>query len=1851
MKRLTVTLFWIIVHAPVFLSAQNIEWNTSPKIGFVFQISNNEAEKLLTTSAPDSVFHGLLHTQVDTFDIAKGWTQRPDKGHFILARISENKLLCEYAGVLPYQVFLLKEYDALSLQVVDREGNVREDAVVKLRVRRIRIDRQSKTYRLENNWFYGNDRTVTVELDGFRSVFHVVKTDVPRWYGNNYYNDGPSFYSYLITDKNKYRPGEKVRFKSYALTGSRQPLNRDLRVRLYNQGKTTIVGTVSAHRPGSFAGEFVLHDSLKLTLDVPYSVALIDKSGQVVSQCSLKYEDYELSGNKLDVRLSDTKHFYPNKNELFITASDVNGLMLKDATATVIVRTMNIGETFQPLTILRDTLMNKEVTLDPGAPTIVDIPSELFQESNTSYDVTVILRNTQNQVIEAGVSAKHYYSQYELTTKFSNDSILYELMSNGVPVDHVPMKLWYNEDVDSKEVWLPYKERINATVTTVSLKGEKISKKITIADLLPHIDLKGGIEKDSFNIRLENPQQLEVSWYVYQGSELLQKGFGKEIDYRSRIEDRTLTYYVELLYSFGGADRIKRKDYEFREDRLLVSLDIPDRAYPGQEVEALIHVTNEEGNPVSGVDLTALGANAKLNYSIADLPYYGDNSAPRSKKETYSKDNMKNRAGELTLDYKRWEKKAGLDTMKYYQFTYPGPKPFVHEVTIADGTQFAPYVMKNGIAIDIYVIELNRQPVYFSWANQPEQYSFYVPVTHKSEVTLRLFDRVLIFDSLSFTPGKKTILSVDIDHLPSGVRMHMIPLPAKNYKKERVFHSFTSIELNRYLGYVSSFARVDGNAWLTYGSNFIPLFSRYIDTSQGSIMAGPIVPGMYTFHASNKGINTTYRHTGGYSYAFEDNIVYKTDAKKLIPERLFLLYSNPMTMINDLAMTKDRFLEERPEGKWHTRIIEMIDRNTHMKVLLPAEKESSGLAAFLFEDTRTKKLISPCKDIQSSNKNYFTIPLGLHNIIVIYNNGTYLKMDSILLQSNTQVVADLNSAQLHGADQSLLGRARTISSMNCYPANWSRTITMRARRSRFAIGNIWGVIYDEDNTPLPGANILIKGTTIGTVTDADGKFIIESEEPTATLVISFIGYVTREVDVRVGSDISLTMMADIQSLEEVVVVGYAASERRELTGTVSYLSGRVAGVSVDVVESQKEDMPDVEERREAEMRLYQELRTLNTIRSKFSDIAFWEPRLFTDKKGESKFKITYPDDITRWDAVVYAMNRRLQTGTGRKSVRSYKPIVAELFTPQFLTRGDSSFFIGKVTNYTDDHDIVGKVVTHGTQADWEKDIRVDQSHTDQLAVHPVTTDSVTSSYLFTRDDGYADGEERKVPVVEQGVIRADGTLSFLKNGDDVQVSASPGEIVTVEIMDNPLNIFAGEARYLVNYRYDCNEQLASKLLGLVNYKLIMQYEGKAFKYDKDINKIVRRLLKNQNEEFLWSWWDVSANTSYWMSAHILRALGAAKEAGYDVPLDTENIRRKFEYRVDMLGEYSLADVDLLHALATWNARINYSRHIHNMDSLIVRAEARDRKAKRYSPSYYDRSYLREKFVLQEIRQLARMPIVADTLLRYKKEGILGDIRFSDGKSFDYWYNDELSVNTVAYRVIRREASLRHLLIPLQMYFLEQRSMGAWNTYQSSNIVSTVLPDLLADGVRKGHEASVILSGKVDATINRFPYKLELNEGEQIRVQKKSGSPAYMMRYKMERVTVAKRGMDGFNIRTRWSSGNNDQLLKAGKAIDLIVEVDVNKEADLEHVMIEIPIPGACSYARKVQHESSVETHREYFRDRTVIFCERMTSGKYVFNIHLLPRFTGRYFVNPSQVSLMYFPVINANTEMTKVDVE
>ena len=98
---------------------------------------------------------------------------------------------------------------------------------------------------------------------------------------------------------------------------------------------------------------------------------------------------------------------------------------------------------------------------------------------------------------------------------------------------------------------------------------------------------------------------------------------------------------------------------------------------------------------------------------------------------------------------------------------------------------------------------------------------------------------------------------------------------------------------------------------------------------------------------------------------------------------------------------------------------------------------------------------------------------------------------------------------------------------------------------------ITGTIKDQLGDVLPGANVLVKGTTIGTTSDGDGKFSLTLPSGGNTLVVSFIGYASQEIAVEGRTTLDITLEPDPATLSEVVVVGYGTQKRSDLTGAIS----------------------------------------------------------------------------------------------------------------------------------------------------------------------------------------------------------------------------------------------------------------------------------------------------------------------------------------------------------------------------------------------------------------------------------------------------------------------------------------------------------------------------------------------------------------------------------------------------------------------------------------------------------------------------------------------------------------------------
>lgn len=99
-----------------------------------------------------------------------------------------------------------------------------------------------------------------------------------------------------------------------------------------------------------------------------------------------------------------------------------------------------------------------------------------------------------------------------------------------------------------------------------------------------------------------------------------------------------------------------------------------------------------------------------------------------------------------------------------------------------------------------------------------------------------------------------------------------------------------------------------------------------------------------------------------------------------------------------------------------------------------------------------------------------------------------------------------------------------------------------------------GIVKDNFGEPVIGANVTEKGTTNGMITDLDGNFSLTVQK-NATLVISYIGYVTQEIAIKGNTNLNITLKEDSKALEEVVVIGYGTARKSDVTGSIASVSG------------------------------------------------------------------------------------------------------------------------------------------------------------------------------------------------------------------------------------------------------------------------------------------------------------------------------------------------------------------------------------------------------------------------------------------------------------------------------------------------------------------------------------------------------------------------------------------------------------------------------------------------------------------------------------------------------------------------
>lgn len=157
--------------------------------------------------------------------------------------------------------------------------------------------------------------------------------------------------------------------------------------------------------------------------------------------------------------------------------------------------------------------------------------------------------------------------------------------------------------------------------------------------------------------------------------------------------------------------------------------------------------------------------------------------------------------------------------------------------------------------------------------------------------------------------------------------------------------------------------------------------------------------------------------------------------------------------------------------------------------------------------------------------------------LFVYNHDKVNLNNTVTIQANDETVAEVLNQMFAGTDiiYAMQGNNILLMQKDAVVQQSGKVVT--------------GTIVDPSGMPVIGANVMVKGTTNGTITDMDGKFSLEVEEG-ATLQISYIGYANQEIKVGNQKILSIALKEDSKALEELVVVGYGTMRKSDVTGSV-----------------------------------------------------------------------------------------------------------------------------------------------------------------------------------------------------------------------------------------------------------------------------------------------------------------------------------------------------------------------------------------------------------------------------------------------------------------------------------------------------------------------------------------------------------------------------------------------------------------------------------------------------------------------------------------------------------------------------
>ncbi|WP_020535393.1 carboxypeptidase-like regulatory domain-containing protein [Lewinella cohaerens] len=1668
---------------------------------------------------------------------------------------------------------------------------------------------------------------------------------------------------YIALSQPRYRPGDTLRLKTYLTKRNGRPFRKPIQLTMNGYRYQQVINReLQPDRAGAFTTEIVLADSLKLdqTYSLYFSVLGKNKYGR--KSASFHLEDYQLDAATFELDLSQ-KQYRPDE-PILITASgqDKNGNPLPGAAVELVALRQHVTDIEPDSLMIPDTLWTFQQDLSLREDTKIRFPDSLLYPANMGIKIEAFFSTAGGEAAQKNTSFFYHYQSGKLAHSLQRGQwkFTYEEADSSIS-QTATLKTQHSIPPFSttQTITLPHQEKLDPFITNYLLETSKnLRYSVNPSQEASGVEILGQHTGDSLLLHVANPHGLNITYQLYEGSKHIAEGSLRQDSLLEISAQAKKKYQIDIQYTWAGAPRTKSQTFQSFARQLQFSADLPDKIIPGQTVQVKIQATDQKDRPAKGVEMVAGAVNAQFN-SLQNL------SPPQvtykvrkgyKQRHQFSLHAVSNQ--HITSISPHWYQRFALDTMLYYKIRYPERGIFEQQDTIlADSfylqnPQISPYLVENHKLQPIYLIYLNRELVYSHYSQDDRPYAFNARPGY-NQIRIRTLDAEYRIDSVFVKAGHKLSLALDAKnfgvHPVYGSRIKRTTTKKYLSPGEKDLLNLKMIRIRKEERQSISYLYSDSTQIYQWNNPYSNANAKVI---------GPVPANQHLTYLQRDGLKNRFFYEPGYIYEIRAN-------RERLYSTPFLLTKNqydlpaalPHPPVDQIALRPSDIVEVSPKRK---KIIFRKGWNSsldggHLQILYGQENDSTLVAVSLQNVNGEYSIYRP------TDRYFARLPQGYYELTLITPTGNTAQRKCWIYPHQLQVLDFRGIAFEQDTSFDLFKELYTYELVKpSFLTYQSQGSTPPANNRYQDVGYLaQGTLTDDNGEPLMFANVLLAGTNIGTMTDINGRYAIWVPDANAILQFSYLGYSTQQVK---AGDIGeqLTLSDSGMALDEVVVTSYRVplveqdnttqgatltsdQIQRLPTRNINALAATTAGISVA-----DSDQINVRGSRDAATSYYVDgvrvsatvpgaelLLSGSGLRTEFRDYGFWVTDLITDNKGEAYFQVTFPDDITQWKTFVLGMDDRKRAGAWYGETAAFKPVLAQLYLPRFLLPGDQIELVGSSVNYTNDtFQISTQLEVEGVSLLKEEHQLVDGITDEVSYTAQEGRDSLTAKYTL-QTGNYQDGEERSIPIFKVGTEETIGAFHRLQGDTTIELSFPPEDgPVTIYAQPDMLHVMLEEIEALIHYPYGCNEQSASRLLALLMYKEIQEAIGQPFTEEEAIQKMVALLRQRQRPDGSWGWWGGSPQNQ-WMTIYVVRALHAAKEAGYE----TEALEKGLIFLTNQLS--SLRGTSRLEAIAL------FSEIGQNMDYEAL-----------LTP-YDTLPYLNwTTLTTTLIKAQQGLPFQLDTLAKYRQETLFGGHYWGqEGYGF---YQNYHQYNLLAYRTYRA-AGETEALAPIRQFFLEQRHRspgyhwraGYRNTFEAALILRTIIPDLLENHQQDSalnFKQQVVIQGQENIVWDTFPKQVTIDAGQAIRIQKTGIGQTFLTAYQQRWNPQPERVEGPFVVTSSLWQGNKatDQLAQSRPAF---LKVELTVENATDYLLLEVPIPAGCSYGSKQRSRGYTETYREYLRNKVAIFCEHLEPGEYSYYIELEPRFTGQFQLNPAKAEQMYFPVFYGREGMKRVGIE